>query len=390
VRFGTRINKLTIAESLNIQRYEFLNMNGLKWVSPDDITNNGEGFKTSRSIGVTIIGRAETNTDWNYNDGMARKITISQVKQAYNHAVCAFSDSRIRTKNSPYKPGGTMTAVANPWHGHVTDSEVDSRLGNWSYITLQGKGNTKLTYLTLYRVNDQTALKVSLNAMSGGRGQQRANTQQLQILREENKTTTLPRHNCFDELKQLFKEKFAKEGHEVIMGIDANESMAGKNPHSLRRLMSDLGLHDAIAYANPGQTRGKTMKTGGTETNDHILVTTGVLKFIRSAGELQYDTTYISDHTSLFLDIDGAMLSQDFTHFCNSGNRNIRSNDKKACNKYVTILEKLCKQNAIFARMDKLSKVHPTQWTPNHTTRNNNTDAHLTRLMLRAEKKMQK
>jgi hypothetical protein len=222
--------------------------------------------------------------------------------------------------------------------------------------------------------------------MSGGRDQQRANTQQLQILREENKTTTLPRHNCFDELKQLFKEKFAKEGHEVIMGIDANESMAGNKPRSLRRLMSDLGLHDAIVYANPGQTQGKTMKTGGTEKNDHIQITTGAFKLIRSAEELQYDTTYIADHPSLFLNIDGAMLSRDFTHFCNSGNRNIRSNDKKECRKHVTILEKLCKQNAIFAWMDKLSKVHLTQWTPNHNKRLNNTDAHLTRLMLRAEK----
>jgi hypothetical protein len=76
-----------MAESFNTQRYELLNMNGLKWVSPSDITSNGEGFKASQSIGVTIIGRAEKNTDWNYNNGMARKITTSQVKQAYNHVV---------------------------------------------------------------------------------------------------------------------------------------------------------------------------------------------------------------------------------------------------------------------------------------------------------------
>jgi hypothetical protein len=127
----------------------------------------------------------------------------------------------------PIQTRGTMTAVANPWHGHVTDSDADRCLGSWSYITLQGKGKTKLTYLSVYRVNDQTALKVELNAMSGGRGQQRANIQQLQIIHEENKLTVLPRHNCFDELRTLFKEKIAAEGHEVVMGIDTNESMAG-------------------------------------------------------------------------------------------------------------------------------------------------------------------
>jgi hypothetical protein len=134
----------------------------------------------------------------------------------------------------PVEPGGTVTAVANPWHGHITDSDADRQLRNWSYITLQGTGKTKLTYLTVYRVNDQTALKVDLNAMSGGRGQHRANTQQLQILCEENKLSILPRHNWFDKLRTLFKEKFATEGHKVVMVIDANESMVGNGPQSLR------------------------------------------------------------------------------------------------------------------------------------------------------------
>jgi hypothetical protein len=284
VKFGTQVNKLTMADCFNTQRYEFLNMNGLKWLSPDTITNNGKGFKVSQSIGATIIGRAETNTDWNYNDGMARKITTTQIKKAYNHAVCTFSDSKIRTRDSPYKPGGTLTAVANPWHGHVTDIGSDTRLDNWTYVTLRGKGKTKLTYITVYRVNDQSALKTELNIMSGGRGQQRANTQQLQILRDKNKTNILPRHNCFNELRDLFKEKFSTDGHEVIMGIVANESMTGNGPRSLRRFMSDVGLHDAIAFASPGRTRGKIMKHRGSEANDHILATGGVLPFIISAG----------------------------------------------------------------------------------------------------------
>jgi hypothetical protein len=390
VKFGTQVNKLTMADCFNTQRYEFLNMNGLKWLSSDTITDNGEGFKMSQSIGATIIGRAETNTDWNYNDGMARKITTTQIKKAYNHAVCTFSDSRIRTRDSPYKPGGTLTAVANPWHGHVTDTGSDSRLGNWTYVTLRGKGKTKLTYITVYRVNDQSALKTELNAMSGGRGQQRANTQQLQILRDENKTNVLPRHNCFNELRELFKDKFADDGHEVIMGIDANESMTGNGPRSLRRFMSDVGLHDAIAFANPGRTRGKTMKHSGTEANDHILATGGVLPFIIGAGELEYDYTYIADHPSLFIDIDGSLLSQDFTHFCNDQGRNLKYNDKIACQKYIATLEKLCTDNRIHERATALSLIEPLQWTASHTLKLNNLDNHITRLMLRAEKKCKK
>jgi hypothetical protein len=103
-----------MTETFTTQRFEFLNMNRLHWTSPSDITYNGEGWKMSESIGSTIIGRAETNTDWNYKDGMTRKITTSQMRGAYKHAVYAFSDSMIRSRNSPYKPGGTFMAVANP------------------------------------------------------------------------------------------------------------------------------------------------------------------------------------------------------------------------------------------------------------------------------------
>jgi hypothetical protein len=356
-----------MAETFTTQRFEFLNMNGLHWTSPSDITYNGEGWKISESIGATIIGRAETNTDWNYKDDMARKITTSQMRGAYMHAVCAFSDSRIRSRNSPYKPGGTITAVANQWHGHVIDKGNDSRLGTWSYVTLQGKGKTKITYMSVYRVNDQHALKYELNAMSGGRGQQRANTQQLQILREEGTLTTLLRHNCFDELRALFKEKFSGVRHEVIMGIDANESMKGNGPRSLRRFMSDVGLHDAIAYANPGQTRAKTMKEGRSEAVDHILATGGVLGFILAAGELHYDHTYVADHPPLFCDVDGAILSGDFTHFTKEQGGNLRYKDKAAVAKYNDLLEKLCEENAVHERADRLCAVSAADWTPHHT-----------------------
>jgi hypothetical protein len=70
------------------------------------------------------------------------------------------------------------------------------------------------------------------------------------------------------------------------------------------------------------------MKTSNSETNNHILATNGVLKFILGAGELHFDVTYAADHPSLFLDVNGAMLSQDFTHFCNNGGRNVRKATK--------------------------------------------------------------
>jgi hypothetical protein len=84
------------------------------------------------------------------------------------------------------------------------------------------------------------------------------------------------------------------------------------------------------------------------------------------------------------------MLSQDFTHFCNNGGRNVRYSDKVACIKYITLLEKLCTDNSIFSRVDKLYNVNPADWTPRHTATLNNDDAHITCLMIRAGKTCKK
>jgi hypothetical protein len=82
--------------------------------------------------------------------------------------------------------------------------------------------------------------------MCGASGAQRANQQQCQILRDENITNIKPRNLCFVELRKLFKEKISDPNHIIIMGIDANETMDGTGPQSLARLISDLGLHDAL------------------------------------------------------------------------------------------------------------------------------------------------
>jgi hypothetical protein len=148
--------------------------------------------------------------------------------------------------------------------------------------------------------------------------------------------------------------KFYGFGHKVIMGIDANKSIKGNGPRSLRRFMSDVGQHDVITYTNPGQTRAKKMKKGGSEAVDHILATGGVLGFILAAGELHYDYTYVADHPSLFCDVDGAILSGDFTYFSKEQIRNLHYKDNAVVVKYNELLEKISEENSIHARADKL------------------------------------
>jgi hypothetical protein len=221
-----------------------------------------------------------------------------------------------------------MTAVCNPWSGHVVDQGSDNRLGNYSYCLLKGKGDTRLTFINKYRVVDIKLTNPVINAVDGSRDSMRAYTQQRQVLGEEGKHELKLRDLCLTELTTLVKKKINSRGHEIILGIDTNESTLNTGPKSIRSTVSDLGLHDALEYANPGQTRAPTMDNGS-EVIARIYCTAGVLQFIKQAGEFEMNEVFQSDHPSLFLDIDAiGLLSNDFSSVFNAPGRRLHSKTK--------------------------------------------------------------
>jgi hypothetical protein len=382
-RFGTK-TPITYADSYETLRYAFQNINGFHHTNAASKIRNGEGFKIHRSVGTTVLGLAETNTEWDHNNGHGMKTITKQVVGAYAHARCSFSTSRLK-HTALYKPGGTMTAVCNPWNGHVVDHGSDNRLGNYSYCTLKGRGDTRLTFITAYRVGDVTLKTPVLHALDGSRDSMRAYTQQRQVLREEGKHELKPRDVCLSELSALVKKKFNATGHEIILGIDANESMMHTGPKSIRATISDLGLHDALEYANPGQTRDPTMNTGS-EVIDGIYCTAGVLQFIKQAGEFEMNEGFQSDHPALFLDINAiGLLSNDFSSIFNAPGRRLQIQDKTSVTNYIAELTTQFKHNHIEQRCDTLSAIPANEWTTNHTKKYNNLDNHITSCMLRAE-----
>jgi hypothetical protein len=94
-RFGTKI-PITYADSYETLRCAFQNINGFHHKDAASKVRNGEGFKIHRSVGATVLGLEETNTEWNHNDGHGMKSIRKQVIGAYAHASCSFSTSRLK------------------------------------------------------------------------------------------------------------------------------------------------------------------------------------------------------------------------------------------------------------------------------------------------------
>jgi hypothetical protein len=84
-RFGTK-SPITYAESYETLRYASQNINRFHHTDAASKIRSGEGFKIHRSVGVTVLGLVETNTEWDHNNGQGMKSIKKQVVGAYAHA----------------------------------------------------------------------------------------------------------------------------------------------------------------------------------------------------------------------------------------------------------------------------------------------------------------
>jgi hypothetical protein len=115
-----------------------------------------------------------------------------------------------------YKPGGTATAAMGAWTHRLVDAGCDATgCGRWSYITYGRKGGKRLTYITVYRVCDQT-----------DPGDTTAWRHQYNIKYEDESArigNIDPHKQTLVDLKYFVKDLRHKE-HDVAIFIDANHN----------------------------------------------------------------------------------------------------------------------------------------------------------------------
>ena len=73
-------------------------------------------------------------------------------KRHWTHSHSTTSETEIEWSDI-YKPGGTAIITLPPFSSSITTSGSDpTRLGRWSYITISGRDNNKLSIISTYRV----------------------------------------------------------------------------------------------------------------------------------------------------------------------------------------------------------------------------------------------
>jgi hypothetical protein len=91
---------------------------------------------------------SETNLNWNrpyvWSEYLARQWKMSK------YSATSFSSIDLES-SSDYMTGGMLTSVVDRWSPRVFKKDSDpSGMGRWSYQTLVGKWNSKITIITGY------------------------------------------------------------------------------------------------------------------------------------------------------------------------------------------------------------------------------------------------
>jgi hypothetical protein len=144
--------------------------------------------------------------------------------------------SKLNLPDSPIA-GGTCTCVTGPWATRIMDRGCDpSCMGRWSFVTLIGRYNRKLTIVTAYRVHNTTI---------GCAGPWTSYRQQWLALRASGHEQPNPRLQFIKDMTNFIQAR-QDQGEAVILMLDANETL-GAETEGISSLMTKCDLTNSLS-----------------------------------------------------------------------------------------------------------------------------------------------
>ncbi len=162
-----------------------------------------------------------------------------------------------------YVTGGMLTSTVDRWSSRVFKKDSDpSGMGCWSYQTLVGKQNSKITIITGYHCVCNTS------------GDSSAWTLQSIFMKDrQSKTAPNPRKQFIMDLIAFINQKQSLN-HEIILNLDANEAL-GEESQGIAKLMHECNLVDLhnIPGMEPEQRLQDTYQRGNKQRIDFMFGT---------------------------------------------------------------------------------------------------------------------
>ena len=289
-------------------------------------------------------------------------LNVSQVpvKQAIQHPMLAhfgmarssFSNSLLppgpSALRSGYQPGGTLTATTGKWVTRSTGKPIvdPSGLGRWSGLSFLGKRGRRFAVITAYRSPRQQT--------TGGYG---LFDQQHSLLLSKGIAKPNVRKQFIQDIV-VEVNKLQADGHEVLLSLDANETIGQDKTDGIASVLESCTLHD-LHLSQPSPPPA-TYKYGKDRRIDYMLGSAAVRDCVRKAGYLEYDNGIFSKHRGLFIDLDFKELMGPVDTILPPPSRGIRSDDQPSVDRYLTAFTAYADEHNIWNRVSELSVLAPS------------------------------
>ena len=250
-------------------------------------STNINGFSCTGEVSEYIIASARFESDINcfqeVNLNTRKGEVVQEIKKAIRdvettngstfQTSCQLETREEKRSRGKKKRGGTMIHVDRKWTGSSLKKYNDS-IGRWSKITMEGRGQRKLTIYSVYRVNDNTLENA---------GGETVWLQEYNSLLHRGSKDPNPRQQVLQDLKADILRTMTDELHQIIVCIDANESTRRHKKSSIKQFMEDSGLVDCHQYSHPHLKETPTHAEGSSQI-DYCFVSPNLLPHVQRCG----------------------------------------------------------------------------------------------------------
>ena len=245
-----------------------------------------------QALAFQADGASYIETNINYEKDGAHHHIRNKLKAAWNqHANFIHCSAAIETE-TPYQPGGVCQVIGGAWTRKTTCSTSDpTGLGQWTYQTIAGADDQKITFITAYQVCPGTAMS----------GEKTAWKQRQAIMTSQAIDDSIvpnPRQKFTSDLTDLCRSLQA-QGHGLILFMDANSTLNDTGSW-LHDFLQKTNLHDIYSHRH-GYDNEPATHTRGSQRIDFMLTTVDVLPYVASTGYTSFAS--ISDHRTMYCDI---------------------------------------------------------------------------------------
>jgi hypothetical protein len=236
--------------------------------------------------------------------------------------------------------------LSGRWAGRKKETKSDP-YGRWSSMTLVGKKEREVTFITAYRVCQQ----------KGGEGCTVYHQQQLDFEQQGHRQVNLRKKFCEDLIQYV--PSLHEKGHTVILMGDFNEDFNVKG-NQVNAMLRECGLVNVITKVHEDHRQLPNTYDLGTKCLDTIAITDSkdVPKgCIKSAGYSPFYHEFFSDHCAVFCDINTNILFGSVQNeSINSSTCPFTTGNIKQYNKFKETVRKLYQKSRIFQNVRSLKK----------------------------------